>query len=341
MVPWTGPARRRISGMEVQTAHRAGEGVGVGAPGVTRGPTLRHLVRLARPQQWTKSAFVLIGPVYRWADGYEVPWVSVAGAVLAFSLASSACYVVNDILDRDADRAHPRKRHRPIASGAVGIGAARVWAGMLFIAAAAALTLVPLGGASMQDLAWAGGALGIYAANTLGYSLVMKRAVVLDVVSLAAGFVLRVLGGCAAAGVQPSSWLLNCSFFIAMFLAFGKRLGERRTSGDAAAVRSVQSAYTDELLRMSVVVTAVAALVSYAFYVQEHEEKFQMGFNLLWLTILPATYGLLRCIVLMERGEYDDPTELAARDRPFQASVLLFAMITVGLVLLKKGVASG
>jgi decaprenyl-phosphate phosphoribosyltransferase len=322
--------------MELQTVQRTGEGSGVAALGAAPAPMLRHLVRLGRPQQWTKSAFVLIGPVYAWANGYAIPWLSVLGAVVAFSLASSACYVVNDILDREADRAHPRKRRRPIASGAVSARAGAILACVLLIAAAAALALVPFGGGRPSDLAWVIGALGVYTLNTLAYSISLKRVVVLDVVSLAAGFVLRVLGGCAAAGVQPTSWLLNCTFFIAMFLAFGKRLGERRTSGDAAAVRSVQSAYTDDLLRMTVVVTAVAALVSYAFYVQDHEEKFRMGFNLLWLTILPATYGLLRCIVLMERGEYDDPTELAARDRPFQLSAMLFGAITVALALLSR-----
>ncbi|MGH2609334.1 MAG: UbiA prenyltransferase family protein [Tepidiformaceae bacterium] len=322
--------------MELQTVQGAREGGGVGAPLSAREPVVRALIRLARPQQWTKSAFVLIGPVYAWANNYDIHWVSVAGVVLAFSLASSACYVVNDIQDREADRAHPRKRNRPIASGAVPVSSAVLFAGALFIGAAASLVLVPFGGGSPSDLAWVTGALGVYVLNTLAYSLALKRAIVLDVVSLAAGFVLRVLGGCAAAGVQPTTWLLNCTFFVAMFLAFGKRLGERRTSGDAASVRSVQSTYTDELLRMSVVVTAVAALVSYAFYVQEHEDKFRAGFNLLWLTILPATYGLLRCIVLMERGEYDDPTELAAHDWPFQLSALAFAGITLVLALLSK-----
>lgn len=324
--------------MELQTAQTGSTGHSAAAHSPAAGSLVRHLIRLARPHQWTKSAFVLIGPVYAAASNLSVPWLPVVGAVVAFSLASSGCYVINDIMDREADRAHPRKRRRPIASGAVPVPVARIWAVVLFLAAAAALLLVPLGGGSDAHVTWLGVALAVYVGNTIGYSLGMKHAVVLDVVSLAAGFVLRVLGGCAAAGVTPSSWLLNCSFFIAMFLAFGKRLGERRTSGqDVAAVRSVQSAYTDDLLRMSVVVTAVAALVSYAIYIGDHEDQFRRGFNLLWLTLLPATYGLLRCIVLMERGEYDDPTELAARDRPFQLSALLFAGLTVVLALLQKG----
>jgi 4-hydroxybenzoate polyprenyltransferase len=158
----------------------------------------------------------------------------------------------------------------------------------------------------------------------------MKHVVVLDVISLAAGFVLRVLGGCAATAVVPSSFLLNVTFFVAMFLAFGKRLGERRTMGDdAAAARAVHGTYTDELLRMAVVVTGVATLVTYATYIEKQDAALFAGrFNLLWLTMVPATYGLMRCIVLLERGDYDDPTEIAARDRAVQAAVILFAALT-------------
>jgi 4-hydroxybenzoate polyprenyltransferase len=194
---------------------------------------------------------------------------------------------------------------------------------------------------------WLGVAVAAYILNVTLYSMGLKKAVILDVISLAAGFVLRVVGGCAAAGVEPSSWLLNCTFFVSMFLAFGKRLGERRTmGGEAAAVRGVQTAYTDELLRMTVVVTGVASLLTYAGYVQAHADRFRFlaypgdgaaegsgfGLNLLWLTVLPATYALLRCIVLIERGDYDDPTELASRDRPFQAAAALFAAILGVLV---------
>ena len=311
------------------------------------------LIRLARPHQWTKGAFVLIGPVYamfanaagvgaaRPSAGTPIrfSWpvaVAVLGAFLAFGFASSVCYVVNDIVDVEEDRAHPRKKRRPIASGEVSVPTARAFAlGLLALAAASVgLTLVAdpssPGRSSWAAAGWLGVAVGLYLANTLLYSAWFKHAVVLDVISLSAGFVLRVLGGCAAAGVTPSSWLLNVTFFISMFLAFGKRLGERRTmKGDAAAVRAVHHAYTDELLRMAVVVTGVACLVTYAGYVEERGDSYQMGFNILWLTMLPATYGLLRCIVLLERGEYDDPTDLATKDRPFQFAAALFVLTTL------------
>jgi hypothetical protein len=134
-----------------------------------------------------------------------------------------------------------------------------------------------------------------------------------------------------------------------MFLAFGKRLGERRTLGDdAMAARAVQGVYTDELLRMMVVVTAVAMLLTYAGYVQDQESRFvwvlgdralgtgespRLGMNLLWLTVLPATFAVLRCIILLERGDFDDPTELATKDRDFQLAALAFAVLTAVLVL--------
>jgi 4-hydroxybenzoate polyprenyltransferase len=310
-------------------------------PGLSRLP----LLRLARPKQWAKSVFVLLGPAYAAAgpdaESRPVAWLPVIGAAAAFALSSSACYVINDLQDREADRLHPRKRRRPIASGQVSTGRAVAFAWALGLGALASLALVIWGGGGRDAGLWVAAAVGVYTLNTVGYSLRLKHIVILDVISLALGFVLRVLGGCGAALVTPSSWLLNCVFFLAMFLAFGKRLGERRTVENAAGVRAVQSAYTDELLRMTVVVTGVATLVTYAGYVQAHESHFTWGFNLLWLTVLPATYCLLRCIVLLERGEYDDPTELATADRPFQLAALIFAALTLVLVGVGRAPAPG
>ncbi|MCA9287358.1 MAG: UbiA prenyltransferase family protein [Phycisphaerales bacterium] len=328
-----------------------------------RRPLPRALLKLARPQQWAKGLFVVIGPLYALTDDRSFSWWAVAAALLAFNLAASGCYVINDLRDVEQDRAHPRKRRRPIACGDVSPRQAGVFAGALFVASAALAALAgvlsnALASATLPDgaapVAWwfrtlVPGAVLLYVANVTAYSLHLKRVVILDVVSLAAGFVLRVLGGCAAAGVEPSTWLINCTFFLSMFLAFGKRLGERRTmavhGGDApdanagagaASARSVQSRYTDDLLRMVVVMTAVATLVLYAGYVQTRDDHYKVGFNLLWLSILPATYALLRTILLVERGEYDDPTELAVHDRPFQAAVAVYGFLTVGAVVLVR-----
>jgi 4-hydroxybenzoate polyprenyltransferase len=278
-----------------------------------------------RPQQWSKSVFVLIGPTYALSDpslGLKVGEAvgPALGAAAAFALFSSVCYVFNDLMDAEQDRSHPRKRNRPIASGAVGTRAAVALAVVLAVVGTGVALLAP-----GERALYLGMALATYVANVLAYSAWLKHKVIADV--------LRVLGGCAAVGVVPSVWLLNCTFFLSMFLAFGKRLGERRMLGDkVSTTRLVQRFYTDNLLEMAVVVTAVATLVTYTGYIERHAAVYEMGFSLLWLTVLPATYALFRCIVMLDAGRFDDPTELAIRDRPFQIAALVFAGGTLGLI---------
>lgn len=296
-------------------------------------------IKLARPHQWAKGAFVLAGPFYGGVLLQASALQGTIAALVAFSLASSAVYVVNDIIDREQDRHHPRKCNRPIASGKIAVGPARVYSALLVIGAMLAVLAAP-GGESRARL----GLITLaYVVNVSLYSTILKRQVMLDALSLAMGFVLRVLAGCAATGVTPSSWLLNSTLFLAIFLGLGKRLGERRTlKDDADAARSVQKVYTDSLLRMGVSLAAVASLVTYAGYVQDQEARFlwslfesldqegrPWGFNLLWLTVLPATYGLLRAIALLELGRYDDPTVLAIKDRGVQLAAVVFALLTV------------
>lgn len=300
-------------------------------------------MKLLRLHQWAKGAFVVIGPVYGHALQTWAMVFSTAAAFLAFGLASSGCYIINDYKDREADRTHPRKRRRPLAAGTIQPGVA-IGVAVMCIAASIALPWVAYwlgacaatGEASMIAAGLTSGLVGIYCLNTLLYSFVVKHIVIADVMSLSLGFVLRVLGGCAVVMVEPSTWLLNTTFFLAMFLAFGKRLGERRTMGEANVhtARTVQAEYTEDLLRMVVVVTAVACLVTYAMYVTSGPTQYKQWFNVMWLTMIPATYGLLRAILLLEKGLYDDPTEVAVRDRPFQLAALIFALLTLAIMAL-------
>lgn len=308
-------------------------------------PSLSAYLRLARPKQWTKGAFVLLGALYSQKLFTPEGALPALAAFFAFGFASSACYVLNDLRDVEADRAHPRKRLRPIAAGLVSPTQARIFAALLMALAVGAALLTPIHpDPAIPAAAWTRllvlASIALYIINTLAYTRWLKHAPVADVISLALGFVLRVLGGCAAVAVEPSSWLLNCTFFLSMFLALGKRLGERRAFGDgeagaaaASAARGVHAHYTTDLLRMATVVTAVATLLTYAGYVQDQGHRYTWGLNLLWLTILPATYGLLRCMLMVDRGLYDDPTELATKDRPFQTSILIFGAITVVLMI--------
>ncbi len=298
-------------------------------------------LRLVRPKQWAKSAFVLIGPAYGLREagsaGLSDWWPEILAAAIAFALASSACYIVNDIQDAEADRLHPRKSKRPIASGAISAKAGIALACGLAIAAALACGII-----RATDLGLFATLLGLYVANTLAYSSWLKHFAVLDVMSLAMGFVLRVLAGCAAVGIEPSAWLLNSTFFLSLFLAIGKRLGERRTLDDAGVeaglARAVHRLYTPDILRMMVVVTGVATLLTYAGYVQDQSQAkgawlIAGSIHALWLTMLPATFALLRAILLLEQGRYDDPTELAYSDKPTLLAAGIFAAITLAIVM--------
>lgn len=301
--------------------------------------TLGSFIKLARCTQWAKGAFVFLGPLYGLALKTWPSIFAVTATFFAFAFASSACYVFNDIADRDADRTHPRKRNRPVASGAISVSTARLFGISLIVLAIGTVFVLPM---NVDDL-WhsprllVAGIVAVYVANVLLYTVMLKHRVVADVISLSAGFVLRMLGGCAAVLVEPSSFLLNVTFFVAMFLALGKRLGERRSLGEAAlAGREVQKKYSDDLLRMALVVTGVATLLTYSEYVQTQSIFYTRGINLLWLTMLPATYGLLRAMVLLERGTFDDPTEMAMKDRPIAFALFVFAGITVVLLLFVK-----
>ncbi|MEM7623009.1 MAG: UbiA prenyltransferase family protein [Planctomycetota bacterium] len=344
-----------IQDREDRAGDRGSEGASPGGghpPAGAASPGLvRSLIRLARLHQWSKSAFVLVGPFYaaQSPDGFD--WVlmglSVVLAAAAFGLASSGCYVFNDLADAERDRAHPRKRFRPIASGVVTAGTAKRFGTVLLLAGVGLALLIP--GAGRW---WVSLFVVLHIANVTSYTAGLKQIPIVDVMSLSMGFVLRVLAGCAAIGLWPTTWLLNVTLFLSMTLAFGKRLGERRTMGSAAAAtaaRRVQGLYSDDLLRMLLVVSAVATLLTYAAYVVTREPDYSVGgfgldagggFNLLWLTVLPATFGLLRAIMLLEQGAYDDPTELAVHDRAFQVAAGLFGVITLVLMLTVAGRAT-
>ncbi len=310
------------------------------------GSIVLGLIKLIRLKQWSKGLFVFIGPVFAVAGGKldGVPRTELALhltlAFLAFCLAASGCYVFNDLADIDRDRAHPRKKLRPLASGVVPIGVAKV-AGVVLLASGIGCAAAISGPTRW----WMIGLVVLYIANVSAYSAWLKHIVIIDVLSLSGGFVLRVLGGCAAVNVPTSTWLLNATLFLSMFLAFGKRLGERRLMGSdesAIATRDVQLEYSDQLLRMFTVVTGVATLLTYTSYIQSRERRLAVyfadrplgleghgfGFNLLWITVLPATVAMLRTITLLMRGAYDDPTELAQKDNVVRISALLFVLTT-------------
>jgi 4-hydroxybenzoate polyprenyltransferase len=286
---------------------------------------LLALVRSLRPAQWAKNLFVLAPLVF--AHGLTSRELLGRGiaAFAAFCAASSALYLLNDVRDREQDRHHPTKRRRPIAAGelpvTVAVGAA------LGLVAAAGAGAVALGG----PFAFV---LGAYLALNLLYTAVLKRVVIVDVMSVALGFVLRVLGGAAAVEVEVSHWLLLCTIFLALFLGFSKRRHELLLMADrATAGRQVLSQYSPVFLDQMINVVTASAVVCYALYSVAPETSQKYDARYLVYTIPLVLFGVFRYLYLVyQRPERRNPTEAILSDGPFVVNLALWGLAVVWIV---------
>lgn len=284
--------------------------------------TLNAVVRALRPRHWVKN--VVVGAAALFALELDpAAWGRVAGAFAAFSAAASAFYLVNDVVDAPADRQHPVKRHRPIASGTVAVPTALTLALVLLTASLVGGFWIATGLAA---------SLGAYAFLQVGYNLGLKRQPILDVMTLAGGFVLRAVGGAAAAGVPVSGWFVLCVGLLAFFLGLEKRKAELRrvnaAGDDAATVRAVMAFYTLPWLeRMEGVVTS-SALMAYALWTLE-------GARTTWMlaTVPFVAYAIFRYQYLADRGGGETPEDTLVRDVPMVATVLLWAVTVLGILL--------
>lgn len=271
------------------------------------------LVRLARPKQWVKNAFVVAPLFFTPAALTAANALAVALAVLAFSLGASAIYVLNDYCDRDADRLHPVKRARPIAAGLVPPGAALFYAAVLALAAAAVAAALPR---AFQ------GILLLYLALNLAYSLKLKHVSLLDVLIVAMGFVLRVEAGAAAAGIQATVWILVCTGLLALFLALAKRRDDLTADLDVAH-RKALDGYTLGFVDTALAVVLGALLVSYLMYTTDASLHGRYGTDKLYVTAPFVVAGILRYlqIALVEKRA-GSPTDVALSDRFILVCVL-------------------
>jgi 4-hydroxybenzoate polyprenyltransferase len=281
------------------------------APAPGRSSLALAVLRLLRPNQWIKNAFVLVGLLFAhaWHDPERVQAAMLA--FVSFCAMASAVYVVNDWFDRARDRLHPIKRHRPIASGRIGGGLAFALAAMMFALAIGAAYAPPVAGLPDAD----GGArlaliLVLYAAMNLGYSLGLKRVPILDCALIALGFMLRILAGTWAIGIEPSRWLLVCGLSVTLFLAFAKRRAELAALGDSAiGHRAVLESYSLPLLDQFLAITATAVLVTYSVYTVSSETVQIHGTDKLLWTLPFVAYGLFRYLfIVFQRGAGGDPT---------------------------------
>lgn len=274
--------------------------------------TPRDLFRLLRVKQWTKNVFVLAAFVF--TKGWERPPAvqGVLAAFVAMTLASIAMYLVNDLRDREADRAHPTKRERPIASGRVGVPVAMAFfAAALVGSLAVAVLASPREGFSRYSLAIV---VLAYMALQVAYNLVLKRTPVADVATIATGFVLRVVAGAVAIGAPLSGWILLCTGFLALLLGFGKRRHEFNLAGhDLASTRPALAGYTAASLDALLTMAGACAAISYGVYSIESPTARQ--YPGLVLTTPFVVYGVLRYLALAMAGdEGGEPESLVLKD---------------------------
>jgi 4-hydroxybenzoate polyprenyltransferase len=288
-------------------------------------PIPASLVRSLRPSQWTKN-LIVFGPLIFARRLHEPSAVLLSFAAFAtFCALSGVVYLVNDIMDREADRQHPLKRNRPIASGDLPVSLA-------------AATAVILGASALLFAFSVRFEFGLVAAAYLAllalYSGPLKHVVIIDVLTIAIGFVLRAVAGAVVIGVEISHWLLIVTILGALFLAMSKRRHELVLLGDAATNhRPILQEYSPYLLDQMIAVVTASTLVAYAFYTVSPETIQKFGTNKLGLTLPFLLYGIFRYLYLVHQKEGGgSPSDTLLNDRPLLTCVALWAMAVVVIV---------
>jgi decaprenyl-phosphate phosphoribosyltransferase len=286
---------------------------------------LAGLVLTIRPHQWVKNVFVL-APVVFAKEIFSVFLITrAAAAFVVFCLLAGAVYTLNDILDREADRVHPIKRHRPIASGQVPVG----WAKVIVVVLVAA----SLGWAVTLSVPFAIVA-ALYFVQNVAYSFWLKHVAYVDVACIAAGFVLRVVGGGLATRIDVSEYLVICTALLAFFLGFGKRRHELTSAeSSAAAQRAALESYSKRGLDRALGATGIATIATYfAYTVDSHTTTFFQT-EWLWPSTLFVVLGVWRFLFIVKnRPSAESPTQEMLRDGPFVATVLFWVVLVVWLV---------
>jgi 4-hydroxybenzoate polyprenyltransferase len=276
------------------------------------------ILRALRPRQWAKNVFVFAALVFAGRLGDVEAVTAVAGAFAVFCALSSSVYLLNDLRDLEADRAHPVKRHRAIAAGHVPAATAGVLAAVLGVAAlAAAFALSP--GLGQVALA--------YLVLNLAYSFGLKSVVILNVMMVAAEFLLRAIAGARVLNVAISHWLVLCTGLLALFLGFVKRRQELAARHGGEPTRAILKEYSLPFLDQMIAIVTGATVVAYSLYAFSPEVAEKLGTQHLGLTIPFVLFGIFRYLYLVhQRGEGENPTVVVLTDPPLILDVVLWGV---------------
>ena len=286
-----------------------------------------------RPSHWSKNIFVfaalifgknLLGPI----DEVLLAAGSAVGGFICFSLAASAIYIFNDIVDREVDRLHPEKCNRPIAAGAVSIGSAAVMSAICAIVAIICSYMLARALAVI---------IVTYIVLMILYSLLLKQMMILDCVVVSIGFCLRAVAGAVVVGVFISPWLVICTFALCLFLGFGKRRSEiAQLRENSEHFRKTLAGYTPELLAHMLDVTSGLAIVCFLLYAMDERTLRTFGTTNLVYTTPLVLYCVFRFSALIQKGKYSGPVQLILRDRPFQLGFALWVLACIGVIYADK-----
>lgn len=287
---------------------------------------LKAIIETLRPKQWIKNLFILPGLVFDRQLGLLQPTLRVGAAILIFCLVSGLTYTINDILDVEADRLHPQKKMRPIASGRLSIRQAS------FLAIVLALIAFPAAFLLSTNFGWV---CVVYTLLMLAYSKWLKRIMLIDVLVIALGFVLRVAAGVVVIKVNYfSPWLFVLTTLLALYLGFGKRLSEIKLLDDQAGeYRKVLQGYSIPLLNQYLVVMLSAILITYCLYTFSAHPS---GSNYTMMLTIPFVfYGTFRYMYIIQNGNLAAaPEEVALKDLPLKITVILWALSAIIILYL-------
>lgn len=281
---------------------------------------VKDIARVIRPQQWIKNVFVLVPLFFGGSLLDTTDIVAAVTAAMAFCFISSSIYCLNDIIDVEDDRRHPTKCHRPIAAGKISVAQAYVMMALMVALSIGSVAL--LGGYALG----VGVVVGLYLLMNVAYCLVLKRYAILDVCTIAFGFVLRLFAGGIATGIGLSNWIVLMTFLLTLFLSFAKRRDDvLKMNQTGHAPRKNTSRYNLDFINQAITITATVTLVCYVMYTVSPEVEQRIGTRYLYLTTVFVIIGILRYLQLtLVDNKSGDPTKAMLHDRVLQAVVLLW-----------------